>query len=214
MNPSEILQKVHVRFEKNTDYPDSTSEDFVTRLAYLDDATSMAEKEIKEGVLPPEQVGTASFAATGLGSEDLAAMLPDFLGFLRNGNMPARIMTGNSEWIEVSANEGKSYEQDGSTPNVFWIEAGKLRSLPAINGTISFPYMKKLTRFVTGEEATNVSYPDPYFYIEYILSMLYLDDGNINQYNAHSNNAQELLEGSRVGGIVGVPIGNGFGLGM
>lgn len=214
MTPVEVLQKVHVRYEKNTDYPEVGSEDHTVRLAYLDDALTNVEIEIKNGLRPLSQITKASFTATGTGTEDLSTEVDDFLDFARIQGMPLFLMQDSATWQEVSPEEGKDYEIRGLEPNVFWLEGTNLRTLPAITGTVEFPYYKEITRYPLGSETTEIVYPNPFFCIEYILAMLYLDDGEINQYNAHINTAKEILTSDRTQGIIGTQSGSNFGFGM
>jgi len=214
MTPVEVLQKVHVRYEKNTDYPEVGSEDHTVRLAYFDDAITNAEIEMKMGAKPLSQISSASFSASGTGTEDLSTEVTDFLDFVRVEDMPLYLIQDSAEWQEVAPEMGKDYEIRGLEPYVFWREGTNLRTLPAITGTVTFPYLQKLTRYPLGSETTEIVNPDPYFCIEYILGMLYLDDGEINQYNAHMNTASEILSANRVEGIIGTQSGSNFGFGM
>lgn len=214
MTPVEVLQKVHIRYEKNTDYPEVGSEDHTVRVAYLDDAITNAEIEMKTGVKPLSQMTGASFTASGTGTEDMSTQVDDFLDFARVGDEPMYLIQGFAEWQEVSPEMGRDYETRGQEPYVFWLEGTNLRTLPAITGTVEFPYLKKLTRYPLGSETAAIVYPNPYFIIEYILGMLYLDDGEINQYNAHMNTAKEILTADRTGGTIGTQSGSQFGFGM
>lgn len=186
-----ILQKVHVRFEKNTDYPDATSEDGVVRVAYADDAISMWEKEAREGKYWQPLIAQASIVSGGLGTDPNEA---DFLEFMRAEDTEAIISDGSREWSEVSPEEGNLQAQNGQNNYIFWLESGNIRTLPAISGTITFPYVRKATRYPLGTEVTALEIEDPMFIQEYVLAMLYLDDGNLNQYNTHMNNAVDILD--------------------
>lgn len=214
MTPVEVLQKVHIRYEKNTDYPEIGSEDHTVRLAYFDDAITNAEIEMKNGVKPLSQITSASFTASGTGTEDLSTEVADFLDFARVADEPMYLVQDASQWQEVSPEQGRDSEVRGMEPYIFWLEGTNLKTLPAITGTVTFPYLKKITRYPLGSETTEIVYPNPYFCIEYILGMLYLDDGEINQYNAHMNNAGEILTADRTQGIIGTQSGSTFGFGM
>lgn len=200
MTPAEVLQKVHVRYEKNTDYPTAGSEDHTVRLAFLDDSISVWEKEVKEGVVWDSLKASASIV-----TDDLPA---DFYDFLRAEGQPAYIKQGSAEYSEVTLEDGNKFLQAGKTPYVFWAENGKLKSLPTMSGTIEFPYIRKATRFPLGTENTQLDMENPTFSQEYILAQLYLDDGNINQYNAHVNTAEDILDTMRISAIKKVPTDN------
>jgi hypothetical protein len=194
MTVSELLQKVHVRYEKNTDYPQVGSEDHTVRLAYLDDSIDEWEKEAKEGVQWEELISEATITDDNLPT--------DFLGFLRAGEDYAVIKAGSVSWTECSPVDGNRALQENSNNYFFWAENGKLKSVPTISGTLTFPYLRKATRFPLGSEATAIDMKNPKFMQEYILGMLYLDDGNINQYNSHMNVASDILDTARAEGLI------------
>jgi hypothetical protein len=212
MTIQDLLNKVHVRFEKNTDYPDTSSDDFVVRLGYLDDAITMWEKEAREGVQWKPLKKAASIAAAGNGNDPQPA---DFLEFLKAEGKAAIISDGTNEWREVSAQDGNRAVQDGATdPYIFWREAGNIRTLPAITGTITFPYLRKATRYPLGTEITAIEIEDEKFLQEFIVAMLYLDDDNLSQYQAHMNNAKDILSTMKYNAICSHPDENDWGFGM
>lgn len=194
MYPSVILQKVHVRYEGDTSYPTSSEEDFIVRLAHLDDATDTIEMKTKEGVKYQFLSKEGTLACGGTGTD---ALPTDFLAFATD-----YLKAGSNEYKKVSKEDGIKYGQAGYKPYCFWQEGTNLRSLPELSGSITLPYQRKLTRFTTGDETTDVD-GNPKFYQEYILSKLYLDDGDLNQYNVHANEAKEYLDADIVEGITG-----------
>lgn len=205
LTPVEILQKVHVRYEGNTDYPATGEEDHTVRVAYLDDAVSALEREAMNGVKFDFLREEATLVATGTGSDDLEA---DFLSFFTD-----YIKAGSSEYTRVGKEEGNFYEQSGASPYVFWREGTKLRSLPALSGTITYPYQRKFNRFPLGTESTTADGECSY-YVESIIAMLYLSDGDLNQYNVHANNAKDILDGTKGEAITSAPNQSQFGIGM
>lgn len=205
LTPEEILKEVHVRYEKNTEYPTTGEEDFTVRLAYLDDSVSALEREAKQGVKFDFLKEEESLSATGTGTDDLPI---DFLAFLTD-----YIKAGNEEYVRCSKEQGNFYEQSGSAPYVFWQEGTKLRSLPALSGTVAYPYLRKLTRFPDGDEVETAD-GDGKYYVESILAMLYLDDGDLNQYNVHANNAKDILDFLKGEAITDAPNQSQFGFGM
>lgn len=205
LTPTEILEKVHVRYEGNTDYPASGEEDYTVRLAYLDDSVSALEREAMTGVKFDFLRKEESLAAGGTGSDDLPA---DFLSFLTD-----YIKAGNEEYVRVSKEQGNFYEQAESAPYVFWKEGTKLRSLPALSGTVTYPYQRTFTRFPLGTEVTTADGEGSY-YVESIIAMLYLSDGDLNQYNVHANNAKDILDGIKGEAITDAPNQSQFGIGM
>ena len=214
MLPAELFQKVHIRFEKNTDYPAPTSEDFIVRREYLDDMITMWEKEVREGVYWDILKKTASFSASGTGTDSLATNVPDFLSFIRPDGFQAVLTAGTTEWKEVSMDEGNRLAQQGTNAYAFWIEGGTIRTLPALTGTMVFPYIREATRYPLGTETTPLEVADEHFYMEGMLAMLYLDDGNLNQYQAHMNTAVDLLDSMRFKTLMTPVADSAWGLGM
>lgn len=203
MYASEILEKVHVRYEGDTSYPTSSEEDFIVRLAHLDDAIDVIQLKVKEGVKYSFLAKETTLTTGGTGTDALPA---DFLAFATD-----YLKAGSLEYKKVSKEDGIKYEQAGLQPYYFWQEGTNLRSLPAISGDVTLPYQRKCTRFTTGDETEDVD-GNPKFYQEYILSKLYLDDGDLNQYNVHANEAKEYLDADVAEGIIGessVPFGFG-----
>jgi len=205
LTPTEILQKVHVRYENNIDYPAVGEEDFIVRVAYLDDSISALEREALNGVKFDFLREEETLVAGGTGSDNLPA---DFLSFLTD-----YIKAGNSEYVRTTKEQGNYYEQAGSAPYVFWKEGTVLRSLPALSGTVTYPYQRKFTRFPNGDEVTTADGEGSY-YIESLLAFLYLSDGDLNQYNVHANNAKDILDALKGEAITNAPNQSQFGIGM
>lgn len=205
LTPTEILQKVHVRYEGNTDYPASGEEDYTVRLAYLDDSVSALERKAMNGVKFDFLREEATLSAGGTGSDDLPA---DFLSFLTD-----YIKVGSTEYVRTDKETGNFDEQAGYAPYVFWKEGTKLRSLPALSGTVVYPYQRKFERFPLGTEVTTADGEGSY-YVESILAMLYLSDGDLNQYNVHANQAKDILDSMKGEAITIAPNQSQFGIGM
>lgn len=205
LTPVEILEKVHVRYEGDTSYPTVGDEDHTVRLAHLDDAVSTIEREVMQGIkfdfLKEEETLSASGTRTD-------ALPTDFLGFLTD-----YIKAGNAEYVRTTKERGAFFAQSGSAPYVFWREGSNLRSLPALSGTVTYPYLRTLTRFPVGDEVTTAD-GDGKYYVEFILAMLYLDDGDLNQYNVHANNAKDILDFLKGEAITDAPNQSQFGFGM
>lgn len=206
----EFLQDVHLDYEKNTDYPDTGSEDFKVRLVFTNKGIKVWEDEVNEGVYWPVLKETASIAAAGLGSDSLP---DDFLSFMRAKESPAVIKSGEKKWTESSINDGNRMKQENLSPNVFWIEAGKIATLPVITGTIEFPYLRKANRFSTGNETDPID-PDENFLHEFVLAQLYLDDKNFDAYQVHLQAAKEHLDKKKNQLIAEIPDDSAWGFGM
>lgn len=198
-----VLQKVHRKFAKDTDYPEAASEDRLVRLDHADDGISVYEGMVEEGIYPSElYVGDGTIACGGTGTDPLPT---DFLSIIRAEDQPAIIKSGNNIWIEVSAHDFIRYAQEGYSSYVFTIEGSNLRTLPAASGTIPFPYMKKHTRYETGDEATELEMKDSKFLEHYILAKVFLDNGDDTLYQSNMLEAKERLSGMKYDAIANPP---------
>jgi hypothetical protein len=208
------LEAVHELYEKNTDYPDITSEDFVVRRRYGNNSIHELEKEVKNGVIIKGLKESASFAANGTGTDSMTTNVPTFLSFIRSDGCAAIISDGQNEWKEVSAQMGNRMVQDKITnPYVFWVEAGNIRTLPALAGTMQFPYLRKPNYYPIGTESDALDVDSVYLQ-EYVLAYLYLDDENLSAYQAHMQNAKDILDSIRVEAITNPPEESSWGFGM
>lgn len=205
MTPLEVLNQAHVRYEGNTDYPTSGDEDFTLRLALLDDAVSTIERKTTDGVAFDVLVTEDDIVCGGTGTD---ALPTDFLSFVTDV-----LTAGSLHYAKATKEDGNKSEQENNAPYIFWEENGNLRSLPALSGTITLPYQRKLNRFPLGSEATDVD-GDSKYYVEYILAILYLSDGDLNLYNVHANIAKDILDAMTIKAIVKTPNQSAFGIGM
>lgn len=195
MTIEEILKKIHIRYEKNTDYAQSGSEDLAIRIAYVNDALGNLEKEAREGVVFPFLITQTTLSLSGTGTDALPS---DFLTFISTKEQPAVFSLGSYVYTNASSDDGVYLTASGvETGNLFWQEGTNMRTLPPASGDISLYYQKKLPRYETGSESGDFLLTDTDYIQEYVLAYLYLDDENLNQYNAHINNAKELLENMR-----------------
>lgn len=197
MTIAEILQKVHRKFSKDTDYPESGSEDLLVRLDHADDAISEWESLVFEGYNWKDLIVPAySFIFGGTGTDPLPI---NFLSFLRhfnqeNGFNKAEFQAGSVIYSEVKSNEGAQMEQEGLVPYVFWKEGDNIRTLPAVSGTIILPYLKKATRFTTGAETDEPEMEDQKFIEDYVLGKVFLDNADDTLYQSYFASANERLK--------------------
>lgn len=137
MTVDTILEKIHRKFAKDTDYPEAGSEDFLVRLDYINDAITEWENKIKEGVYWEELKDSATVSCGGTGTD---ALPTDFLSFIRKNNADddfSALVIGNEYWLEVSMAQGIRSMQEGISPHIFWREGTNLRSLPAMSGSLA-----------------------------------------------------------------------------
>lgn len=190
MTIREALQSIHLKYEKNIDYPDDSGEDTLLRLAYAMDAIRTWAKEVKEGVFWRVLKKDASQVATGTGEDDLPV---DFLDFIHSPDSQAIIKSGETMWYQVSLEKGLRAKQDGNESYIFWVQAGKIKTLPAISGTMEFPYIKKPHEYTDIADTVEIEIDDSEFVVDYVVGRLFLDDDNMSQYNHYMSTARDLL---------------------
>jgi hypothetical protein len=186
MTPNEVLQAVHQRYEQSTDYPVSGEEDYILRLAFLNDAVYEWEKLAKEGTPWRELVKEATITGGGTGSDDLPA---DFFCLYSKQDAPAMLYNTETYWIEKNQTVDGYKDRD---TNIFWISGGKVHTNPALSSSATLPYIKKATRY-TGAEDTDLEIPDTQFVVDYILAHLYAYDDNVSLYQLHATKSQDSL---------------------
>lgn len=193
-----ILEKIHRKFAKDTEYPQTSSEDMLVRLDFVDDAISEWEDCVMEGYNWPELiVPPTDFVFSGTGEDDLPI---NFLSFMRrfsqdeDGFKKAELAIGGAIYAEVNAPEGEQAVQEGLSPYIFWTVGGKIKTLPAVSGTIKMPYLKKAYRYVTGEETTEIEMANSKFIEDYVLAKLYFDNADDDNGQAYFVSADDRLK--------------------
>lgn len=192
---ADILKKIHRKYAKDLDYPATGSEETMVRLDHVDDAISEWEDLVKEGYNWKELMTSGAFVFAGSGSDAAPA---DFLSFIHNfgndGYEMAQLQIGSAVYMEVKAAEGSNMKMADYSPYIFWIEGVNIMTLPAANGTITMPYLKKATRYVTGEETTEPEMENPKFIEDYATAKVFLDSKNSTMYTANMTQANEKLK--------------------
>lgn len=192
-----IIERIHRKFSKDTDYPPQGSEDLMVYLDYIDDAISVWENMTKEGYNWQELMTKGDFMFSGSGEDNLPE---NFLSFptcfcQNSGFKEAAFSIGGTAYSEIKASAGESGLADNvGKGKVFWIKGNKICTLPAINGTYSLTYLKKAQRFVTGFEEEEIDMKDPKFIEQYALAQVFLDNGDDTQYQNYITQANEIIK--------------------
>lgn len=192
-----ILKKIHRKVSKDTDYPTTGSEVLLVRLDHVDDAIDEYEVCTKQGYPFKELITSDTIVFDGSGTDDLPE---NFLTFIRRFDMVsgglkmAEIEFGSTLYSEVSPSEGKGLDQQGLSPNVFWVEGSNIRTLPAVTGSVSVPYLKKHTRYTTGAETTEPEMENDKFIEDYVTAKEFLDNADDTLYQSFMTSADEKLK--------------------
>lgn len=215
MTIEEVLQEVHKKYAGDTDYPESTDEDFVVRLSHANDGIEEYESEVPEGTQWPELIDEHTGTGTGTGIDDLAT---DHLSTYRrrdeNGDHPAELYAGTITYYEVTPGQGMLVKRNGIGGNVFWIAGGKLNTYPAITGSFTLPYLREATKYPVGTETTPIDMSRPKFLVYYVLSMLFLKDRNAMGFQANQQLALEAMRKMKIDANQEQTGDSGFGIGM
>lgn len=193
--PVELIKKSHRQFTRDVEYPDANSEERLVMVDHYNDALGEFETKVEEGICFPEMmVTTETLVCGGTGTD----ALPDkFLAFVRRTpEEPAILKVGSTEYREVSSNVGAQHVLDQNADYIFWREGDNLRSYPAINATIPFPYMSQLDRISTGDETTISKAPSKEFLSLYVTAKLYLDNDDDTLYQSYMNQAIDKMNGA------------------
>jgi hypothetical protein len=192
MTITEALQIIHRLYEGNEDYPDSTSEDYISRLEKANSAIRIWEGKLNEGIFWKELFDTEAITAGGSGSDAAPA---DFL--FPGGS----IWVGSTEYSFVRPEKARKLIQQGAE-NFYWITGGKgaykVNTYPALTSNFDFDYYKDALKFTTGDDTTPIEMSDPYFLIEFVLSQLYLDDDNATQAGFYMDSANEKMDAMKL----------------
>ena len=194
MLPEEILKRVHRKFAKDIDYPETGSEDLMVRIDHLNDGVTEWENKYKDGIYWSDLVTHVSLVCGGTGTDLLPA---DFLSFIRKNNEDddaSVIVSGGNTWVEVTPAQGKIALDEGLSPYFFWREGENIVTIPALSGTVPFTYLRKATRYSTGTETTEPEMRDDSFLEDYALSKVFLDNSDNTLYTVYATSAKEKLD--------------------
>lgn len=192
--PDKLLEKAHRQFARDTEYPETGSEERLVMVDHYNNGLAEYEAKALEGIPFPElMVTNENLSCGGTGTDALPAQFLTF--FRRRPELPAVLKVGSAFYTEVAAAEGARFVQEQYAAQVFWTEGTNLRSYPAISGSIPFPYLKKATRIETGDEITLPEIKNRYYLSDFVTSRLALDNEDDTLYQQYNNQADDKLNG-------------------
>jgi hypothetical protein len=214
-----LIQRAYLRFNKSVDYPSAGSEDWLVLVEYGNMAIEAFKREAKKGTPFESLVTSDTVVFGGTGIDTLPS---DFLAFIAdvNNSKPAKITDGAKIWQQISKAEGKRLDAENrkNTENrsdcVFYVEGKTIKTFPAISASIEIDYLKEPIKYTTGAETDPVEIDDDEFIVEYMLAFMYLDDGNLNQYNTHFGIAQDSLDAMSTQAEANFASDSDWGMGM
>lgn len=194
MYTEERLQEIiHRLYEGSTDYPDTTSDDYLLRRGYIND--SVNEWALNSGnVRWRELFTTLADASDGDEVTTTATQYDCPTNFMF---MSSRLEIGGA-YYTFSSNDEVANRQDRGESRFFWItgspNAYKLNISEAVDagGTISYSYYKQPT--LATATTTVLEMSRPYFAVYFTLSKLYEQDLNATMMSVYENKAKGILD--------------------
>jgi len=171
------MKKIYKRFEKSSDDPDNTSEDYIVRLEYVN--AEIEKWESEQGIEWKELFGTISSTLTdGVCNNNSVALL--------NFKRPAGFLrVGEDKYEYVRPEQVEKEVRENSTKKIYTVTGAKgtysINVYPVVSGAFTLDYRKLATTYSTGTETTEIEMSDPGFIIHGVLSQLYQDDNNNSQ---------------------------------
>lgn len=189
----DCLKSIYKRFEKSSDEPDTTSEDFIVRLEYCNASIEKWENEL--GIKWKELYGNLSGTLVN-GVCNNQTTLADFkepAGFLK---------IGNDKYQYVRPEMVEKEQRNNASKKIYTVTGSKgsfsINVYPVVDGSFTLDYRKYATFYSTGEETTPIQMSDPSFIIHDVLAQLYLDDDNGTQANVEIQVAGAKMEAMKL----------------
>ncbi len=188
MTIDQAVKIVYALREKNNDYPDNSSEDYIAILQEINAAINLWEQEVHKGVLWRELYTTDTVTiSSGQGSAP-----SDFLA-------PASLYNGSTEYVFTRPELAKTIRVNNPSQKIYWLTGshGDYTINTPDDCVFDIAYYKKATTYSTGTETQQLEMSDPYFAVNYALGDLYLDDDN-PQAQFKIDQANEKLEAMKI----------------
>lgn len=177
--------------EKNQDYPDQTSEEYLSILAMINAGIDKWEERLLEGIYWKELYATMEDTSGGTSQEDA----PEALVFPGSS-----LWIGNDEYDYYRPEDARVEMKNSPTTKLYYITGGRnnykinISPVPTSGQAFEVDYYVEATKYSTGEETTALEMADPYYAIYYALGMLYLDDENDVQAGFAIDTANEKMD--------------------
>jgi hypothetical protein len=190
MTGTELLNTIHTLYENNVDFPTPTDEDYLTRLAYLNQAIQSWQNEVFNGYLWSELFTTTTQAYT-------ASTIANFMH-------PERLYVANKEYMYVQPYEAIEKIANGFQEQFYYITGGAnnkvINIYPTLTaGDYSISYYKLATLYTSGNISQHIEMQNPNYAIRYVLSQLYNADGDLNLGGQSLQEAERYMAQMRTG---------------
>lgn len=190
MTGTEILNTIHTLYENNVDFPTSTDEDYLTRLAYLNQAIQSWQNEVFNGYLWSELFTTSTQAYT-------VSTIANFL-------YPERLYIGSKEYEFIQPYEAVEKIANNVQEEFYYITGGANNKVINIypqltSGTYSISYYKLATLYTSLNIGNHIEMQNPNYAIRYVLTQLYNSDGDLTLGNQSFQEAEKYLNQMKTG---------------
>jgi hypothetical protein len=190
MTGTEILNTIHTLYENNVDYPTSTDEDYLTRLAYLNQAIQSWQNEVFNGYLWSELFTTTTQAYT-------TSTIANFLH-------PEKLYIGSKEYTYVQPYEAVEKIANNLQEEFYYITGGANNKVINIypqltSGNYSISYYKLATLYTAGNISQHIEMQNPNYAIRYVLGQLYNADGDLTLGSQSLQEAERYMSQMKTG---------------
>jgi hypothetical protein len=198
MTGSEILNTIHTIYESNVEFPGPTEDEYLTRLAYLNQAIQSWQNEVYNGYLWSELYVSSIQPYT-------STTIADFL-------YPEKLYIGGKEYSYVQPYEATEIIANNSKDTIYYITGGAnnriINIYPALTaGQYTISYYKQATLYTALNITSHIEMSIPNYAIKYVLAQLYANDGDFNMSSQSANEAEKYLMQMK-NGLQSMPMGS------
>ena len=179
MTIAECLVSIYKRFEKTDEAPDTSGEDYIVRMEYVNAAIDKWENEL--GIQWKELFSTLSQTlVSGVYDDNTGTGTLQYFkrpaGYLWIGEDKYQYVRPERVEKEVEMNAGKKIYTVTGSKGTYAIHV-----YPSTSGAFTLNYVKRAQKYSTGVETEEIEMSDPEFCIYDVLAQLYLEDDNTTQ---------------------------------
>jgi hypothetical protein len=198
MTGSEILNTIHTIYESNVEFPASTEDEYLTRLAYLNQAIQSWQNEVHNGYLWSELYVSSIQPYT-------STTIADFL-------YPEKLYINGKEYSYVQPYEATEIIANNSKDTIYYITGGAnnriINIYPTLTtGQYTISYYKQATLYTALNITSHIQMSIPNYAIRYVLAQLYANDGDFSMSSQSANEAEKYLMQMK-NGLQSMPMGS------
>jgi hypothetical protein len=198
MTGTDILNTIHTIYESNVEFPGQTEDEYLTRLAYLNQAIQSWQNEVYNGFLWSELYVSSIQPYT-------STTIADFL-------YPEKLYINGKEYKYVQPYEATEIIANNLPETIYYITGGAnnriINLYPVLTaGQYVISYYKQATLYTSGNIGNHIEMSAPNYAIRYVLAQLYANDGDFNMSGQSANEAEKYLMQMK-NGLQSMPMGS------